>query len=176
MGSTEDIGSGKCPRCGGLLTVSRSGSGWGECADAECGFEGGAAEPDDGRGVDHSWGVDGVARQPTPDMPEELRRVRKLELLARANCQCEEPGCPVRHDPPHFCLEMHHVVARRHGGSHDLENLVLLCPHHHSIRTKAENESDELRASMNTEFRPKTDVDWEDHLKLSAFGKSDIDD
>ena len=173
MESTEDIGSGECPWCGRLLTVSRSG--WGECADAECGFEGSSAEPDDGRAVDDSRGADGVGRQPTPDMPEGLRRTRKLQLLARANCQCEEPGCSVRHAPPRVCLEMHHIVARRHGGSHDLENLELLCRYHHSIRTKAENESDELRASMNTEFRPKIDVDWEDHFKHSAFGKSDDD-
>lgn len=158
--STEEIGSGECPICDGLLTLARSGSGWGECA--ECGFAGGAEEPDD-RGADDSLGVDGVLPQRTRDLPENWQSIRR-QVLVRASYQCEEPGCTVRHDPPDSILEVHHDVARRHGGPDDLGNLVALCRDHHEIRTRGENESDEQRASMNTEYRPKIDMDLDGRL------------
>lgn len=42
---------------------------------------------------------------------------------------CVFPGCD---RPPAHC-EAHHIVPWRQGGPTSLENLVLLCPHHHGI-------------------------------------------
>ena len=42
---------------------------------------------------------------------------------------CRFPGC----DRPPGWSEIHHVVAWQHGGPTDLDNLVLLCGHHHHV-------------------------------------------
>ena len=42
---------------------------------------------------------------------------------------CRYPGCG---RPPGWC-DAHHVIHWQHGGRTDLENLVLLCDHHHHV-------------------------------------------
>lgn len=153
--STEGTGRGDCPYCGEPRTVARSGSGWGECA--VCG-----RDTDLG---DVSGAGDGVVPQPTPPLPDDWKR-RRIARIIQANYRCEEKGCSVRHDPPRSVLEVHHVVARRHGGTHDLDNLVALCHYHHLIRTRGENESDELHASMNTEYRPKMSFNFDELMRF----------
>lgn len=49
-----------------------------------------------------------------------------LALIARDK-GCAFPGCA---DPPEW-TEKHHIVSWRQGGSTDLDNLCLLCDHHH---------------------------------------------
>ena len=67
------------------------------------------------------------------------------------------------HDPPKSILEVHHVIARRHGGSDHPSNLKALCECHHRMYTRSENESDDFERSMDTSYRPETpDLDWDD--------------
>ncbi len=49
-----------------------------------------------------------------------------LALIARDQ-GCAFPGCT---DPPEW-TEKHHIVSWREGGATDLDNLCLLCDHHH---------------------------------------------
>jgi len=49
--------------------------------------------------------------------PAKRRLVRR-----RDKGRCRVPGCRSTR-----CLEIHHVVARALGGSHDLENMILIC-------------------------------------------------
>ena len=51
---------------------------------------------------------------------------RALRALYRG---CGIPGCDVSFDR----CTIHHVVWWRHGGRTDLENLLPLCPHHHTL-------------------------------------------
>ena len=55
-------------------------------------------------------------------VPEEVRRA----VLARAGGRCEFPRCGFD-----TWLDLAHVVAHRHGGSREADNLLLLCGVHH---------------------------------------------
>ena len=55
-------------------------------------------------------------------VPPATRRA----VVERAKGRCAVPGC--RH---HLFLDVHHLKLRSEGGSHDLENLVVLCGVHH---------------------------------------------
>jgi hypothetical protein len=60
----------------------------------------------------------------TRKISPELRRV-----LRQRDGGCAFPGC---HRPPTWC-DAHHVVEWQDGGHTSLDNLVLLCGHHHRI-------------------------------------------
>ena len=49
--------------------------------------------------------------------------------LAIRDGGCAAPGCD---RPPHWC-DAHHIRHWIHGGPSDLDNLVLLCRHHHTM-------------------------------------------
>ena len=133
---------GHCTYCDGPLEVSASDSGldWGPCA--ACGES--PCPP--------------TLANDTPPLPPNWKELRQLALY-RAGNKCEEHGCNVRDN-----LEVHHDQARRHGGSHDLDNLVVLCRRHHGIRTCGENEGDRYEQSMNTDSRPDLDY-WTKFLR-----------
>ena len=51
--------------------------------------------------------------------------VRRL-VERRDHLRCQVPGCRSARN-----LDIHHIVAREHGGSHKAENLILCCSAHH---------------------------------------------
>ncbi len=55
-------------------------------------------------------------------------RALRTAVIARDR-HCRYPGC----DRPASWSEIHHVVPWQHGGPTDLDNLVLLCSHHHHV-------------------------------------------
>ena len=57
-------------------------------------------------------------------VPPKLRRT----LEARDNHSCQWPGCSNRHH-----LDAHHKHHWAHGGHTSLDNLILLCWHHHRL-------------------------------------------
>ncbi len=57
-------------------------------------------------------------------IPEWLRRA----LVARDR-HCTFPGC----DRPHWWCDGHHIEHWTDGGPTDLDNLILLCRHHHTL-------------------------------------------
>ncbi|WP_426571464.1 hypothetical protein [Aquihabitans sp. McL0605] len=68
--------------------------------------------------------------------PLHVGRTRRLitaamltALLARSGGTCEHPGCHANH---HRC-QAHHLTWWRHGGETNIDNLVLLCKHHHRL-------------------------------------------
>jgi 5-methylcytosine-specific restriction endonuclease McrA len=60
----------------------------------------------------------------TTTIPPRVRR----EVLTRDNHRCQAPGC----GRTRF-LEVHHIVARRNGGSNQAENLTTLCAACHRL-------------------------------------------
>ncbi len=61
---------------------------------------------------------DGAPDRATQDVSPSVRRM----VHRRACGRCEIPGCRSTR-----CLEIHHIVARSLGGTHDAENLIVLC-------------------------------------------------
>jgi Domain of unknown function (DUF222) len=65
------------------------------------------------------------------DLGRDVRTVspaQRRALVARDR-GCVIPGCPA---PAHHC-EGHHVRWWRHDGTTDIDNLALLCGHHHTV-------------------------------------------
>jgi len=61
----------------------------------------------------------------TSDIPPATRRL----VVRRDHHRCSVPGCRSSRN-----LQIHHIVAREHGGDHSLSNLTLLCEaHHHAL-------------------------------------------
>jgi 5-methylcytosine-specific restriction protein A len=63
------------------------------------------------------------------DIGRAERRIplRMRRAVAARDGGCAHPGCD---RPPSWC-EVHHVIAWQHGGETKVENLVMLCCHHH---------------------------------------------
>jgi 5-methylcytosine-specific restriction endonuclease McrA len=74
-------------------------------------------------------------------------RIRRL-VWRRDHGRCQAPGCRASR-----YLEVHHIVARSDGGTHDPSNLVLMCSAHH---TRIHEGSLHLGGSApdRLEFRP----------------------
>jgi hypothetical protein len=49
-------------------------------------------------------------------------------LYKRAGGHCQYPGCTTTRE-----LQGHHLTHDTHGGKAELENLILLCHHHHTL-------------------------------------------
>ncbi|MDX6579059.1 MAG: hypothetical protein QOJ47_608, partial [Gaiellales bacterium] len=48
--------------------------------------------------------------------------------LHKRSDHCQYPGCTAVRE-----LEAHHLIPDEHGGKTELDNLILLCPHHHKL-------------------------------------------
>lgn len=67
----------------------------------------------------------GSDREPARASQDVARRVRRF-VWNRDERSCKVPGCrAARH------VDVHHIVPRHLGGSHEAENLILLCSGHH---------------------------------------------
>jgi HNH endonuclease len=49
-------------------------------------------------------------------------------LHKRSDGHCHYPGCTAQRE-----LEAHHLTPFEHGGKTELDNLILLCPRHHTL-------------------------------------------
>jgi hypothetical protein len=74
---------------------------------------------------DAQWlgNVDGERARAVQDVTPAIRRL----VLARDKNRCRVPGCRSAQN-----IDVHHIVHREHGGSHQPENLVCLCSGHHA--------------------------------------------
>ncbi len=48
--------------------------------------------------------------------------------LHKRSPHCQYPGCTATRE-----LEAHHLTPVEHGGTTELDNLILLCPRHHKL-------------------------------------------
>lgn len=62
--------------------------------------------------------------------------------------------------------DLHHIIPRRHGGSDDLHNLVMLCPNHHSIADLGQIDNQKLTQHAVGKFYSVKEL-----LNLHYFGK-----
>jgi 5-methylcytosine-specific restriction endonuclease McrA len=66
--------------------------------------------------------VDGERARAVQDVTPATRKF----VVARDKHRCRVPGCRSARN-----IEVHHIVHREHGGSHEPNNLVCLCSGHH---------------------------------------------
>jgi hypothetical protein len=73
--------------------------------------------------AEHIGSLDGdeVARA-KQDIPPAMRR----KVKRRDHGRCRMPGCTSTRN-----LDLHHIVPREQGGTHEIENLITLCESHH---------------------------------------------
>ncbi|MGV8908438.1 MAG: DUF222 domain-containing protein [Propionicimonas sp.] len=101
-----------------------------------------------------------------PTQPLDVGRAQRLVTgPIRAALELRDRGCafPGCNRPPSAC-QAHHIIPWWMGGVTALWNLVLLCPHHHSIVEPGRNENAqrwtiELRADGVPQVRPPPYVD-----------------
>jgi hypothetical protein len=102
-----------CPSC----KVARQNGAGVELAISPATFERAAC--------DAQWlgNVDGERARAVQDVTPATRTF----VFARDKHRCRVPGCRSARN-----IEVHHIVHREHGGSHELSNLVCLCFGHHA--------------------------------------------
>jgi hypothetical protein len=102
-----------CPSC---KVARQSGAGV-ELAISPATFERAAC--------DAQWlgNVDGARTRATQDVTPATRKL----VRARDRDRCRVPGCRSAQN-----IDVHHIVHREHGGSHEPSNLVCLCFGHHT--------------------------------------------
>lgn len=54
---------------------------------------------------------------------EQLR----LKVIERADFRCEY--CKIHQDDMFISFEIDHIIAQKHGGGNEIENLAYACPH-----------------------------------------------
>ena len=101
-----------CPSC----KVARQNGAGVEIAISPAAFERAAC--------DAQWlgNVDGERARAVQDVTPATRKF----VFARDKHRCRVPGCRSARN-----IEVHHIVHREHGGSHEPSNLVCLCSGHH---------------------------------------------
>jgi hypothetical protein len=72
--------------------------------------------------AEHIGHLDGPPQRVTSEIPTAIRR----QVLRRDHGRCRVPGCRGSK-----WLEIHHIIPRSQGGTHDAWNLLTLCGAHH---------------------------------------------
>ena len=57
----------------------------------------------------------------------KISKAKRLKVAKRARYRCEY--CCLHEDDLFLSFELDHIIAIKHGGSDDLENLAYACPH-----------------------------------------------
>ena len=117
--------------------------------------------------------VDGRA---TNDIPPATARAVRL----RDHGRCRVPGCRSARN-----LEIHHIIHREHGGTHDPSNLILVCSSchqaHHDRRITIRGTADELevtRAHVGVSHDATAalvQLGWKPAIVRAALADLDVD-
>ena len=91
--------------------------------------------------------------------------VRRAEVAARAAHRCEYCHLPTRGQVATFPVD--HIVPRRSGGTTDLDNIALACPHCNAHNWTEAEGTDPDTGEVATFFNPRRDV-WSEHFAWSA--------
>ncbi len=91
--------------------------------------------------------------------------VRRAEVVARAGHRCEYCRLPTRGQVATFPID--HVVPKAAGGTNELANLALTCPHCNAHKWRATEGRDPESGRAVPFFHPRRDA-WTDHFAWSA--------
>jgi hypothetical protein len=90
---------------------------------------------------------------------------RRAEVAARAGHRCEYCHLPTRGQVATFPID--HVIPKTVGGTNDVENLALTCPHCNAHKWTAVEGPDPETGEAVRFFHPRQDV-WGDHFGWPA--------
>lgn len=91
--------------------------------------------------------------------------VRRGEVARRAEHRCEYCRLPTRGQVATFPID--HIIPRKSGGTTDLDNLALTCPHCNAHKWTTSEATDPDTGVLVPIFHPRRDV-WSDHFEWSA--------
>lgn len=91
--------------------------------------------------------------------------VRRAEVTARAGHRCEYCRLPTRGQVATFPID--HVLSRQRGGTTDLANLALTCPHCNAHKWTEADGVDPLTGETAPFFHSRRDV-WDENFAWSA--------
>jgi 5-methylcytosine-specific restriction endonuclease McrA len=94
-------------------------------------------------------------------IPTALRR----EVVERARNRCEY--CLLSAEVAFFPHEVDHVVAEKHGGATDIDNLALACWRCNRHKGSDLTSFDPQTRELSTLFNPRTQV-WSEHFALEG--------
>lgn len=87
------------------------------------------------------------------------------QVIQRADVRCEY--CQYPQDAALFAFEMEHVIAEKHGGKTELENLALACPFCNRAKGTDLGSLDPESGMLTAFYNPRKDV-WSDHFVLEG--------
>jgi hypothetical protein len=97
--------------------------------------------------------------------------VRRAEVVARAGHRCEYCHLPVRGQVATFPID--HIVPKSAGGSNELDNLALTCPHCNAHKWMEIEYPDPQTGELVRYFHPRRDS-WSDHFEWSADRRGEL--
>jgi 5-methylcytosine-specific restriction endonuclease McrA len=93
----------------------------------------------------------------------KISKAKRLKVAKRAHYRCEY--CCLHEDDLFLSFELDHIIAIKHGGSDDLENLAYACPHCNQHKgsdlVTVLDDSDEFVPLFN----PRVLL-WEEHFRV----------
>jgi len=96
---------------------------------------------------------------------------RRAEVVARAGHRCEYCHLPTRGQVATFPID--HVLPRSVGGTNELSNLALTCPHCNAQKWTAVESSDPQTGEAVHLFHPRRE-DWAAHFEWSAGSAGEL--
>ncbi|MCA4898053.1 MAG: HNH endonuclease [Bacteroidota bacterium] len=87
-------------------------------------------------------------------------KIRK-EVADRANHKCEY--CQIHMDDMFLSFELDHILPIKHGGSSEIENLALACPH--CNQHKGSDFATIVNAEVVRLFNPRID-NWQENFRV----------
>ena len=89
----------------------------------------------------------------------------RAAVVARAGDRCEYCRLPTRGQVATFPVD--HVNPRTAGGTSDLSNLALACPHCNAHKWAAVEGTDPVSGERSRLFNPRLDA-WDEHFEWSS--------
>ena len=103
-----------------------------------------------------------------------MDQTTRTQVWARADYRCEY--CRLHQDHSELVHHVEHIVARKHGGTDDLENLCIACERCNLFKGSDLAGIDPETGQLERLFDPRSQA-WEEHFELrGAFivGKTPI--
>jgi hypothetical protein len=96
---------------------------------------------------------------------------RRAEVTARAGYRCEYCHLPTRGQVATFPID--HILPRSAGGTSELDNLALTCPHCNAHKWTVQHAPDPDTGETVSLFHPRQHT-WDDHFEWSRDSTGEL--